>query len=253
MAISEKHKKAYARRLKKTPTGDRLNEVTSEKWKVFLQWIANGASRGEACSACKVSNQTVQAYLISEAGSMQALRSAERSWIRRDWPVERIDEFLTWVSMGKTNKDAALMMDFMDGELDQLMKVILHDPSVKKMYDEARVLQAESWADDMVQISDDGSNDTIEVESKTGRKYIRTDYDVVNRSKLRVATRQWLMARMHPDRFGDRIQQTIDGDLTVNHSDILDDARKRKENADQKRKQLTAKTVSEDTPPNRVH
>ena len=33
----------------------------------------------------------------------------------------------------------------------------------------------------------------------------------IRRSQLRIATRQWLLSRMQPERWGDRVQQTITG------------------------------------------
>ena len=245
------HADAMKQTRKEKPDGVRKNEVTPERWTILLQWIANGASRPEACRAAGISNQTVQAYCISEPTALAQVRTAERAWIRRDWPLERIDEFLTWVSMGRTNVNAAKEMEFMENELDQLMKVILHDPAVKELYDEARQLQAEAWADEMIEISNGEGNDTYEDE----RGNIRVDNEVVNRDKLKIGTRQWLMSRLHYERFGDRMTQKHEGEILVNHSDILDGARKRRENADQKRKELTPHAISEEIPiaPTSVH
>jgi hypothetical protein len=58
-------------------------------------------------------------------------------------------------------------------------------------YREARKGQAEAWSDDMVDLSD-GTGD-------------------VNRDKLRIQTRQWLMARQHSQRWGDKVSQEISG------------------------------------------
>lgn len=242
-----------SRRLGPEQVSKNVLPVTPERWKVLLQWIANGATRREACKASQISRQTIQAYLISEPTALADIHAAERAWVRRDWPIERIDEFLTLVAMGNTNIDAAKEMEFMDGELRQLMQVILHDPSVKKLYDEARQLQAETWADEMVDIADNDQGDAQIYIDKAGNHAARFDGENVRRSQLKIATRQWLMARIHHERFGDRIQQDIKGDLNVNHSDILDGARKRKEAADLKRKELTPHAVSEETPPAVVH
>ena len=242
-------KKCGEQRRKVSPKGVAKNAVTSDNWKIFLQYTANGASRPEACQYAGISRQTVQAYCITEPTAITEIRSAERAWVRRDWPIERIDEFLTLVSMGKTSIDAAEELEFMDGELDQLMKVILHDPGVKKLYDEARQLQAEAWADHMIDISDDALGDVYITQDRAGNDIAKIDGESVRRSALKIATRQWLMARLHHERFGDRIQQNVTGDLNVNHTDILEQARKRKEIADVKRKELTPDAISEETPP----
>ena len=253
MAQSERQAHYHAQAKQVTPTGKRKNAVTPERWKVLLQWIANGASRKEACRASQISGQTVQAYLITEPTALADIKTAERAWVRRDWPIERIDEFLTIVAMGSTNIDAAKEMEFMAGELEQLMRVVLHDKSIKALYDEARQLQAESWADEMINIADDSMGDTYVTTDRAGNEVVRVDGEAVRRSQLKIATRQWLMARMHVDRFGDRLQQNVTGDINVNHSDILDNARKRKEIADQKRKELTTNAISEEIPQNVIH
>lgn len=248
----ENHNKAMKKFRKRTPQGDEKNPMTPEKWKILLQWIANGGTRAEAAVAASVSRQTIQAYLISEPTAMGEYRAAERAWVRRDWPIERIDEFLTLVAMGRTNKDAGEEMEFMDGELDQLMKVILHDPSIKELYDEARKLQCEAWGDDMVQIADDATGDFYIDHARDGTPVAKADGDHVNRAKLKIGTRQWLMARIHHERFGDRIQQDIKGELNVNHADQLDMARKRKEQAKTMKEQMVAKAV-ELPPDSAVH
>lgn len=83
----------------------------------------------------------------------------------------------------------------------------------REQYARARDFQADSWADEILQISDDGSNDTYT--DSNGNE--RVDHDVVARSKLRVDTRKWLMARMAPRKYGDKLSVAGDGDspLTV--------------------------------------
>jgi hypothetical protein len=74
-------------------------------------------------------------------------------------------------------------------------------------YARAREAQADYWAEQIVEIADDGSNDTYT--DKDGNE--RTDQEVIARSRLRVDTRKWLMARMAPKRYGDKITQEVTG------------------------------------------
>lgn len=247
MAQSERQAAANKQKRKQTPTGTRKNELTTDRWKIYLQYIANGATRAEASRAAQVSQQTVQAYLIAEPTAIADIRTAERAWIRRDWPIERIEDFLVLVAMGKTNIDAAAELEWMEGELDQLMKIILHDEGVRNMYDEARKLQMETWGDEMIEIADEATNDTYESTDRSGNSITKTDHEVIGRSKIRIQTRQWLMSRLHHERFGDRIQQDISGELNVNHADLLDMARKRRERAKQNAEELRPNAVKEDS------
>ncbi len=68
------------------------------------------------------------------------------------------------------------------------------------MYERAREALADAWGDSIIEIADDGSNDTyIDDDGDT-----RTNWDVVNRSKLRVDTRKWLMSKLNRKRYGDQ-------------------------------------------------
>lgn len=229
--------------------GVRAKPMTEEKWKRLLELTANGLTRREAVKSVGVSYETYSAYLLAEPGAATAIRAADRAWYRRDWPIERIEPFLLLVAQGSTNVDAAKELEWMDGELEQLMQVILHDEDTRLMYDEARQLQAESWADEMIQIADDASSDYYTAVDRAGNEYQKVDHEVVNRSKLRIGTRQWLMARLHHERFGDRIHQQIEGDLNLNHADMLDMARKRKEQATKKREEMTTHAMQEEQDP----
>lgn len=68
-------------------------------------------------------------------------------------------------------------------------------------YTRAREVQAETMAEDILQIADDGANDTY-VDDEGNR---RTDYDVIARSKLRVDARKWLASKLAPKKYSDKI------------------------------------------------
>ncbi len=67
---------------------------------------------------------------------------------------------------------------------------------------------------------------------KDGKKTL--DHEHVQRSRLRVDTRKWLMARMAPKKYGDKMQHTGEGggpirtevDLTGIPTDVLRELRK---------------------------
>nr|WP_246307956.1 hypothetical protein [Chitinibacter bivalviorum] len=75
-------------------------------------------------------------------------------------------------------------------------------------YARAREIQADTLADEIISISDDGLNDTY-VDDKGNQ---RTDYDVVARSKLRVDARKWYASKLAPKKYGDKIEQKLTGD-----------------------------------------
>jgi hypothetical protein len=82
-----------------------------------------------------------------------------------------------------------------------------------QQYARAREAQAESMFEEMLEIADDGSNDWMERTGKdgeTGDKVV--DHEHVSRSKLRVDTRKWMLARMAPKKYGDATNIKLSGD-----------------------------------------
>jgi hypothetical protein len=81
------------------------------------------------------------------------------------------------------------------------MRRLARDSDLAKRYGEAMDARADKLALEIIQIADDGSNDTYLDEE--GNK--RTDHDVVARSKLRVDARKWAAAKMAPKKYGDKV------------------------------------------------
>lgn len=74
------------------------------------------------------------------------------------------------------------------------------DEELSKRYAQAKEAGLDTWADEILEIADDGTNDSYVDEN--GRE--RTDHDVVHRSKLRIDTRKWLLAKLMPRKYGER-------------------------------------------------
>ena len=88
----------------------------------------------------------------------------------------------------------------------------------RESYARARQDQADYLAEEIVQIADDGKNDTYMDDE--GRS--RTDQDVIARSRLRVDARKWYAAKLAPKKYGEKVavggsddMPPIDHSLTV--------------------------------------
>lgn len=86
-------------------------------------------------------------------------------------------------------------------------------------YARAREAQAERWADEILEISDDGTNDWLERKAATGggrsdavgeAEEVVPNHEHINRSKLRVDSRKWLLSKMLPKKYGDKITHAGD-------------------------------------------
>lgn len=82
-------------------------------------------------------------------------------------------------------------------------------------YARARELQADSHADDIIDIADDGSNDWMERRREGGSVDQVVDHEHIQRSKLRVDARKWAASKLKPKRYGERIDHTSsDGSMS---------------------------------------
>lgn len=82
-----------------------------------------------------------------------------------------------------------------------VMRWLLAHPEFREQYEQAREAQADFLADEMLQIADDSSRDYIDTE--TGKK-LNAEY--VQRSRLRVDTRKWLLSKLFPKKYGDLVR-----------------------------------------------
>lgn len=80
------------------------------------------------------------------------------------------------------------------------------DAIFAQRYARAKEAQAEHFAEEIVEISDDGTNDWQQRELEDGTVVEVPDQEHIQRSRLRVDARKWLMAKMAPKRYGERMQ-----------------------------------------------
>jgi hypothetical protein len=78
----------------------------------------------------------------------------------------------------------------------------------QEQYARAREIQADTLADQILDIADDGSNDTYPVDD-TGAT--GTNHDVIARSRLRVDARKWMASKLAPKKYGEKLQQEVTG------------------------------------------
>jgi hypothetical protein len=74
-----------------------------------------------------------------------------------------------------------------------------------EQYARAREAQAEHWAEEILEIADDGSNDWMERRNRDGSSQEVINAEHVTRSRLRVDSRKWLMSKLAPKKYGDKI------------------------------------------------
>lgn len=92
------------------------------------------------------------------------------------------------------------------------------DTALSDHYARARDALIAVQVDELLDIADDGRNDTYEA-GEEGE--VRVNADVIARSRLRVDVRKWALSKIMPKRMGDKIQTEHSGSLTITHEDRL--------------------------------
>lgn len=81
-----------------------------------------------------------------------------------------------------------------------------------EQYARAKQEAADAMAEDILDIADDGRNDWMQRADASGDLVgWMLNGEHVQRSKLRIEARKWLMAKMKPKKYGDKIDMTTNG------------------------------------------
>lgn len=81
-----------------------------------------------------------------------------------------------------------------------------------EQYTRAKEESADAMAEEMLDIADDGSNDFMVI-VKGNNEYVVENKEVTNRSRLRVDTRKWLMSKMKPKKYAEKLDLTSGGEV----------------------------------------
>lgn len=83
-------------------------------------------------------------------------------------------------------------------------------PDFHDMYYEARRHQIDLLAEEMIDIADETSNDTIMRKTKDGQDSPYVNAEWINRSRLRVDSRKWMAMKLLPKIYGEKSEQKIE-------------------------------------------
>jgi hypothetical protein len=89
-----------------------------------------------------------------------------------------------------------------------IFKWLREQPAFSDQYARAREFQAEGFADELIEIADDTSDDV------TG-EFNMPNSVAVQRAKLRVETRKWVACKLLPKKYGDRLGLKHEGEIGI--------------------------------------
>lgn len=87
-------------------------------------------------------------------------------------------------------------------------------PEFREQYARAKEEQLQLFEDEILEIADDAINDFVEIERKKGTVVV-FDKEAVLRSNLRIEARKWLMGKLKPKKYGERIGLEHSGEISV--------------------------------------
>lgn len=91
-----------------------------------------------------------------------------------------------------------------------VFKWIREHEEFSKQYAHACEERTEAMSEDILDIADDGTNDWMEQHRGEHVAWV-TNGEAIQRSRVRIDTRKWLMAKMKPKKYGDKIDMTTNG------------------------------------------
>lgn len=82
----------------------------------------------------------------------------------------------------------------------------------RDQYARARTVLQEHWAEEILEISDDSTRDTIEKTDEDGKVYAEVpNTEWITRSRLRVDSRKWLLSKLAPKKYGEKVTAELTG------------------------------------------
>lgn len=92
-----------------------------------------------------------------------------------------------------------------------------------KLYAQAREAQADTLADEIQDIVDDGRNDWVErTDERTGRTRIVLNEEAIARSRLRMDARKWIASKLKPKKYGDKVDVEHSGSVGVTFTTVYE-------------------------------
>lgn len=124
----------------------------------------------------------------------------------RDFDQEIFDSIIERIEIGES-VISAVKSDGNRIARSTLYQWIDADKVCADRYARALASRAERMFEELIEISDDGRRDYTADDD--GREVINHDH--IQRSRLRVDTRKWMLSKMLPKKYGEKIETTVQG------------------------------------------
>lgn len=95
----------------------------------------------------------------------------------------------------------------------RLQKELVENTGFAAQYARAREGMYQAWAEEILEIADDGTTDYVTKIGRNGHEYEAVDQEHIQRSRLRVEARKWLLSKLLPKMYGDRVEHEHGGEV----------------------------------------
>ena len=114
-----------------------------------------------------------------------------------------IETVLDQIAAGVTLRELSRRPEY--PSINTIRHHLVRDAALAERYARARMLQLDNWADEIIEIADDGRNDWMR---RNADGDFIGDRESVERSRQRIEARKWLLSKLRPERYGDRLEVT---------------------------------------------
>ena len=94
-----------------------------------------------------------------------------------------------------------------------VIKWLLKHKEFNDKYAQAREAQADFLLEELLDIADSAEGDMLL--DKDGKPTGKVNHENINRSRLRVDTRKWVITKLAPKKYGDRVEEIAKEELTI--------------------------------------
>lgn len=145
----------------------------------------------------------------AKAKPQKKAKAVPKAAVKRGRPTKSTPELLDMICQGiAVGKSARAMCIAARIAQPTLWKWLGENETFSKQYARAKEDCADYLAAEIIEIADEGRNDTYMDEDGI----IHTDHDVIARSRLRVDARKWYASKLSPKKYGDRTTLAGDAD-----------------------------------------
>ena len=135
-----------------------------------------------------------------------------------DYTKELADKMCAELAEGKSLRTVCNSEEY--PSKTTIFRWLRENTEFRDQYEKAKEECADRYAEEIVEIADDGTNDYMEKQvGENTIEVVNTEH--IQRSRLRVDARKWVAAKLKPKKYGDKMDVTSDGKAIKGNSIIF--------------------------------